>query len=162
MEDRVIHDNMDVLGRPQGSYPKIFVLISLFEVFQEWESKKGGNWRTFRFPDWRLEGQGHHWCQVWSCCQKSRSYMDDDLSICRDGKNVGVRHECQCAGALKSAKCTEWPAACRLASPQRIFSCWAIILLTVDPSRGLRSEISSILVNIVQFMLKVTYLVAYI
>jgi hypothetical protein len=67
LDDRVILCIMDVLGRPQGSYPKIFVLISLFEVFQEWESKKGGNWRTFRFPDWRLEGQGHHWCQVWSC-----------------------------------------------------------------------------------------------
>ena len=30
MEDRVIFDNMDDLGRPQGSYPESFVSLSLF------------------------------------------------------------------------------------------------------------------------------------
>ena len=30
MEDRVIHDSMDVLGRPQGSYPESFVSLSFF------------------------------------------------------------------------------------------------------------------------------------
>ena len=30
LEDRVIHDIMDVLGRPQGSYPESFVSLSLF------------------------------------------------------------------------------------------------------------------------------------
>ena len=30
MEDRVILDDMDDLGRPQGSYPEGFVSLSLF------------------------------------------------------------------------------------------------------------------------------------
>ena len=30
MEDRVILDDMDDLGRPQGSYPESFVSLSLF------------------------------------------------------------------------------------------------------------------------------------
>ena len=30
MEDRVIRDNMDDLGRPQGSYPESFMSLSLF------------------------------------------------------------------------------------------------------------------------------------
>ena len=30
MEDRVILDNMDDLGRPQGSYPEGFMTLSLF------------------------------------------------------------------------------------------------------------------------------------
>ena len=30
LEDRVILDNMDDLGRPQGSYPEGFVSLSLF------------------------------------------------------------------------------------------------------------------------------------
>ena len=30
LEDRVILDNMDDLGRPQGSYPESFVSLSLF------------------------------------------------------------------------------------------------------------------------------------
>ena len=32
LDERVIFDVMDVLGRPQGSYPESFVLISLLEV----------------------------------------------------------------------------------------------------------------------------------
>ena len=71
--------------------------------------------------------------------------MDDDLSICHDGKNVGVRHECQCAGALKLAKCTEWPAVYSHAKPQRTSAkpqLLIIILLTAGLSRGLRSELS--------------------
>ena len=77
--------------------------------------------------------------------------MDDD--VCREciGKNVGVRRECQCAGALKSAKCTVWPAVDRLASPQRIFSCWATILLTAGLARGLEVNLSLILVIVVLF-----------
>ena len=30
LEERVILDDMDDLGRPQGSYPESFVLLSLF------------------------------------------------------------------------------------------------------------------------------------
>ena len=30
LEDRIILDNMDDLGRPQGSYPEGFVSLSLF------------------------------------------------------------------------------------------------------------------------------------
>ena len=30
LEDRLILENMDDLGRPQGSYPESFVLLSLF------------------------------------------------------------------------------------------------------------------------------------
>ena len=30
MEERVIHEVMDVLGRPRGSYPESVVLLSLF------------------------------------------------------------------------------------------------------------------------------------
>ena len=30
LEDRVTFDDMDVLGRPQGSYPESFVSLSLF------------------------------------------------------------------------------------------------------------------------------------
>ena len=40
IEERVIHDSMAVLGRPQRSYFKSFVLISLLEVCQEWGVKK--------------------------------------------------------------------------------------------------------------------------
>ena len=49
---------MDDLGRLQGSYPEMFVLISSSEVCQEWEVKKG-SWRTLRVPDQRHRGQGH-------------------------------------------------------------------------------------------------------
>ena len=42
LEDRVILDVMDVLGRPQGSYPESFVLISLLEVCQEWGGPSWG------------------------------------------------------------------------------------------------------------------------
>ena len=30
-------------------------------------AKKGGTWRTLKVPDWRLGGQGHPWCNRWSC-----------------------------------------------------------------------------------------------
>ena len=33
---------MDVLGRPKGSYPESFVLISLLEVCQEWGGQEQG------------------------------------------------------------------------------------------------------------------------
>ena len=59
LEDRVILDAMDVLGRPQGTYPESFVLISLLEVCQEWRVPHGGTWRTLRVPDRRLGGQSH-------------------------------------------------------------------------------------------------------
>ena len=38
LDDRVILYCMDVLGRPKGSYPESFMLISLLEVCQEWGS----------------------------------------------------------------------------------------------------------------------------
>ena len=84
--------------------------------------------------------------------------MDDDLSICRDGKNVGVRHECQCAGALKSVKMYS-VASCMQPCQTTAYSLQLlIILLTADLSRGPRSELKPILVNIVViFMCKVTY-----
>ena len=56
MEDRVILDIMDDLGRPQERYPEIFMLIPLLEVCQE-PVKKGGTLGTLRVPDWRLGGQ---------------------------------------------------------------------------------------------------------
>ena len=33
---------MDDLGRPQGRYTEVFMLISLLEVCQEWGVNKGG------------------------------------------------------------------------------------------------------------------------
>ena len=59
MEDRVILEIIDDLGRPQGRDPESFMLISLLEVCQEWGVKKGGTWRTLRVPYQRLGGQGH-------------------------------------------------------------------------------------------------------
>ena len=41
------------------------MLISLLEVCQEGEVKKGGTWRTLRFPDRRHGGQGHPWQHGW-------------------------------------------------------------------------------------------------
>ena len=49
---------MDGLGRPQGRYSEIFMLISLLEVCQEWGVKKGGTWGTLRVPDQRHGGHG--------------------------------------------------------------------------------------------------------
>ena len=56
--NRVILDNMDVFGGPQGSYPGSFVSISLLKVCQ------GGflvecTRRMLRVPDRRIGGQGH-------------------------------------------------------------------------------------------------------
>ena len=48
MEDRVILDVMNELSRPQESYPKNFMLISLLKVCQEIGSRRGvlgGHWR---------------------------------------------------------------------------------------------------------------------
>ena len=42
---------MDVLGRTQGSYPEIFVLISLLEVCQEWGVLYVSTWRMLRVSD---------------------------------------------------------------------------------------------------------------
>ena len=55
----VIPDVMDDLVSPPERYPESFVLISLFEVCQEWGVKKGCTWRTLRVPDWRNGGHGH-------------------------------------------------------------------------------------------------------
>ena len=80
--------------------------------------------------------------------------MDDDLTTCCDGKNVGVRHECQCAGALKSAKMYS-VASCSQTCQTTAYSLQLlIILLTADLSRGPRSELCLILVKIVIFMYK--------
>ena len=74
--------------------------------------------------------------------------MDDD--VCRDilvGENVGVRHLCQCAEALKLGKMY---SVCSCAQPCQTaaFSLLQlIILLTADLSRGPRSELCLILVN---------------
>ena len=48
---------MDDLGRPQGRYPEIFMLISLLEVCQEWWVKKGGTWVMLRVPDQRYDAR---------------------------------------------------------------------------------------------------------
>ena len=45
---------MDDLGRPQGRYHEIFMLISLLEVCQEGGIKNGGTWRMLRVPDQTL------------------------------------------------------------------------------------------------------------
>ena len=91
-----------------------------------------------------------------STCQQNenRSYMDDDLPSCRNnlvGRNGEVRHVCQCPSW---PKCTEWPAVCSHAKPQRTLAnlqLQLIILLTVGLSRGPRSELCLILVIIVPF-----------
>ena len=57
LEDRAILGIMDVLGRPQGSYPESFILISLLEVCQEGDVLHEGTWRMLRVPDSRLRGQ---------------------------------------------------------------------------------------------------------
>ena len=49
MEDLVIPDVMNDIFSPQGRYPEKFVLISLLEVCQEGDVKKGGTWRTLGF-----------------------------------------------------------------------------------------------------------------
>ena len=49
---------MDDLGRLQGRYPEIFMLISLLEVCQEGGIKKRATWRTVRVPDQRYGGHG--------------------------------------------------------------------------------------------------------
>ena len=59
LEDRIILNIMDLVGKPKGSYPESFMLISLLEVFQEWGVLHGGTWRTLRVPDLRLGGHGH-------------------------------------------------------------------------------------------------------
>ena len=53
LENRVIFDVINDLVWPPGTYPEIFMLISLLEVCQEWGFKNGGTWRTLRVPDWK-------------------------------------------------------------------------------------------------------------
>ena len=53
MEDLVISNVINYVSLPQGRYPESFVLISLLELCQEWEVKKGGNWSTLTVPDWQ-------------------------------------------------------------------------------------------------------------
>ena len=55
MEDRVILDIVDDLGRPQGRDPESLVLISLLEVCQERRVLHGGTWRVMTVPD-RVHG----------------------------------------------------------------------------------------------------------
>ena len=59
LEGMVVPDVMDDLILPKGIYPECFVLISLFELCQEWGLKKKGTWRMLRVPDWTLGGHGH-------------------------------------------------------------------------------------------------------
>ena len=59
MEDMVIPEVMNDVLLPQRTYPENYVLISQLEVCQEGGVKKGGTWRTLRFPDQRDGGQGH-------------------------------------------------------------------------------------------------------
>ena len=44
---------MDDLGRPKGSYPDIFMFISLLEMCQESGIKKGCTFRDLTVPDQR-------------------------------------------------------------------------------------------------------------
>ena len=62
LEDRVLLDIMDVLGKLQESYPESFVMISLLEVCQEGGVLYVGTWRLLRVPNRRLWGQEHPWC----------------------------------------------------------------------------------------------------
>ena len=77
LEDRVILDVMDDLGRPQGRYSENFVFISVLEVCQEWGVENGGTWRILRVPDRRLGGHGHPWCHKWSCL----TLQEDTLKV---------------------------------------------------------------------------------
>ena len=69
--------------------------------------------------------------------------MDDD--VCRECTRVGkMCRECECASALESVKMYS-VASCMQACQTTAYSqLVVIILLTVDPSRGPRSEPSSI------------------
>ena len=60
LEYRVILDIMDILGRPKGSYPESFVLISLLHMCQEWGVLHWCTRRTLMVPDSRLGEQGHY------------------------------------------------------------------------------------------------------
>ena len=61
IKDMVVSDIINDVFLLLGKYPENFVLISQWEVCQEGEIKKGGNWRTLRAPDQRQEGQSHPW-----------------------------------------------------------------------------------------------------
>ena len=52
LEDHVILVIMDDLGRYQGRFTEIFILITFLEVCQV-------GWMTFRVPDWSHGEQGH-------------------------------------------------------------------------------------------------------
>ena len=79
-------------------------------------------------------------------CQKSRSYMDDDLSICREcirvGKSGEIRQrahrECTLVGKMYSvANCTQ---TCQTTAYSQLL---VIILLTAGLARGLEVNLSS-------------------
>ena len=110
--------------------------------------------RTFRSG---VSGVFKHFCRE---CQQNRSNMDDDLTLCR-GKNVGVRHVCQC---LSWEKCTVWPDACSHAKSQRTSAnpqLKAHYTINCRPIKRSRSELSPVLVIIVLFMYKSDHIVAF-
>ena len=52
---------INILDRPQGSYPENFLLISFLEVCQEWGVLYVGTLKTWRVPDQVLGRHGHSW-----------------------------------------------------------------------------------------------------
>ena len=71
LEDRVILDDMDDLGRPQGSYPEGFVSLSLFlaeiwsyfEKFSEWLRTEEEEEDGIAFPELGADS-GLTWTQL--------------------------------------------------------------------------------------------------
>ena len=109
--------------------------------------------RTFRSGATGVSGVFKHFCRE---CQQNRSCMDDDLTLCR-GKNVGVRHACQC---LSWEKCTVWPDACIHAKSQRTSANPQLMIhytINCRPIKRSRSELCPILVILILFMYIVTY-----
>ena len=61
MDDRVIPDIMDVLGKPKESYPENDILISFFlQMCQEGAVLYGISRKTLRDPDSRLGWEVHN------------------------------------------------------------------------------------------------------
>ena len=61
---------MGDLGRPQGRYPEIIMLISLLEGCQECGVKNGGSCWTYGVPNPIFGGMGHPLCH--GVCQEGR------------------------------------------------------------------------------------------
>jgi hypothetical protein len=96
-------------------------------------------------------------------CQKSQSYMDDD--VCREYTRVSkigkLSRECECASALESVKMYSVASCIQTCQTTAYSQLLVIILLTAGLARGLEVNLSPILVNLVLFMYKSDLIVDY-